>query len=146
MPKTQDAFFADLRARVVALRGSTAGALEFGFTDGGSHRPYWLTKPVVLWLQRQLEFPRWSEAALRALPETHIGEWAQQHGVAMDKLYATEEREGGTRAIGDGVPGYARESLSVLSPAEWETVKEQFTFDAWTAKARAAPPQPTGKP
>ena len=142
MPKTQDAFFADLRARVVALRGSADGVLEFGFTDGGSHRPYWLTKPAALWLARQLEFPQWNEAAMRKLPETHIGEWAQRTGVAMDKLYATEEREGGTRAIGTGVPGYERESLSVFTPAEWEKVKEQFTFDAWAAKARAAATQP----
>ncbi|MEO6245184.1 MAG: hypothetical protein ABIQ12_07085 [Opitutaceae bacterium] len=56
----------------------------------------------------------------------------------MDKLYAPEEREGGTLAPGSDVPGFARETLSVFSPDEWETNKSTFSFDAWTARARAA--------
>lgn len=138
VPNTLDDFFADLRARVGALRGTTQGALDYGFTDVGGHRPYWLTRPVVLWLERQLDFPQWTETAIRGLPETHISEWAKSRGVAMDKLYATEEREGGTRAIGEGVPGYERESLSVFTLAEWEKRKSVLTFEAWTAAARAA--------
>lgn len=138
MPKTQDAFFDDLRARVVARRGSAEGVFEYGFTPEGSHRPYWLTRPVALWLEKQLDFPHWDEAAIRALADTPILEWAQQTGVAMDKLYATEEREGGTRAMGHDVPGYARESLSVFTPAEWEKNKATLTFDAWTERARSA--------
>ena len=51
MQKTQEPFFEDLRARVTALHGSADGVLEFGFTDGGSHRPYWLTRPAALWLE-----------------------------------------------------------------------------------------------
>ncbi|MBI4623921.1 MAG: acetylxylan esterase [Verrucomicrobia bacterium] len=139
MPQTQDDFFEDLRARVGARRGAAGGGFDFGFTDGTSHRPYWLTRPAVLWLERQLDFPQWTEATIRGLPETHIGAWAQSHGVPMDRLYATEEREGGTRAIGEGVPGYERESLSVFTPAEWEQRKSVLTFEAWTAAARAAP-------
>lgn len=138
MPKTQDAFFDDLRARVVALRGKSDGVFEYGFTPEGSHRPYWLTRPVALWLEKQLDFPHWDEAAIRALPDTHVLEWAQQTGVAMDKLYSTEEREGGTRAMGHDVPGFARESLSVFTLAEWEKNKFALTFDAWTERARAA--------
>ncbi len=141
MPKTQDAFFDDLRARVIARRGGTTGVFEHGFTPAGSHRPYFLTRPVVSWLERQLDFPLWDEAAIRALPETHILEWAPAAGVTMDKLYFTEEREGGTRAIGTGVPGLSREDLSVFTAVEWGRAKEQLTFDVWTAKARAAPRQ-----
>ncbi len=138
MPKTQDVFFDDLHAKVVARRGSADGVFEYGFTPEGSHRPYWLTRPVALWLEQQLDFPQWDEAAIRSLPDTHILAWAQQTGVAMDKLYATEEREGGTRAMGHDVPGYSRESLSVFSPAEWEKNKAKLTFDAWTERARSA--------
>jgi len=138
MPKTQDAFFDDLRARVVALRGSSAGVFEYGFVPAASHRPYWLTRPVVRWLERQLDFPRWSDPDIATLPETPIGEWARRTGTAMDKLYATDHREGGTPAIGSGVPGIAREALSVFPEAEWQQVRGQLTFDAWTDAARRA--------
>lgn len=138
MPRTLEPFFEDLRARVVQIRGTPANALEFGFTAGGSHRPYFVTKPVALWLERQLGFPNWTEASLRALSETHISEWSGRTGIPIDKLYATEEREGGTMAIADGVPGIAREQLSVYSPAEWEREKHALMFDTWVAAARKA--------
>jgi len=138
MPKTQEPFFEDLRARVTALHGSADGVLEFGFTDGGSHRPYWLTRPAALWLEQKLNFPNWTDASIRALPETHISEWSQRQGVFMDKMYATEEREGGTLALGADVPGYERESLSVFTPAEWEKQKSVLMFDTWAAAARVA--------
>jgi dienelactone hydrolase len=138
MPQTPAAFFEDLRERVGARRGTAEGVFEYGFTPAASHRPYWLTRPVALWLERHLDFPNWDEAAIRALPGTYILEWAQANGVAMDKLYATEEREGGTLAMGENVPGFARESLSVFSLGEWEKIKSTLTFEAWTERAQAA--------
>lgn len=54
------------------------------------------------------------------------------------KLYATEEGEGGTRAVGGDVPGIAREEWSVFSKAEWETAKRATMFDTWVAAARTA--------
>ncbi len=72
------------------------------------------------------------------LPTTPILTWARPTGVAMDKLSATEEREGGTLAPGQAVPGFARESLSVFSPAEWEKNKSTLTFAVWTERARLA--------
>ncbi len=138
VPKTLEPFFNDLRARVTALRGTAENVFEFGFTEGGSHRPYFVTKPAALWLERQLDFPNWTEASIRALPETHISEWSKQVGFPVDNLYATEEREGGTMAVGDRVPGIAREQLSVFADAEWARVKDEYMFDAWTRHARAA--------
>src|SRR5258708_5199642 len=99
MPKTQEPFFEDLRARVIKLRGTPEGVFEFGFTPGGSHRPYFVTRPVALWLEKQVNFPNWNEAEIKAMPETHISEWSKQTGVPIDKLYATDDREGGTMAI-----------------------------------------------
>lgn len=140
MDATQDAFFDDLRVRVSAQRGTDDGVFNYLFSPATSHRPYWLTRPVVQWLERQLDFPRWDAAALATAPETHIAAWAQRTGMPMDKLYATEEREGGTRAIGDGVPGIAREELSVFSAAEWEVHRRELSFDAWAERARAQQP------
>ena len=138
MPTTLEPFFENLRARAVALRGTAADVFEFGFTPATSHRPYWLMQPAVLWLEHQLDFPHWNESSIRAQPTTHILTWSQQTGVPLDKLYATEEREGGTLAPGTGVPGFARETLSVFSPAEWEKNKSTLTFAAWSERARAA--------
>lgn len=138
MPRTQDAFFDDLRARVIAARGTSAGIFDYEFTAGTSHRPYWVTKSVVQWLERHLDFTNWDAAGIAALPETHIGPWAERNGVALDRLYATEEREGGTRAIGEGVPGFTRESLGVFSVAEWEQNRNALGFDAWAGRAQAA--------
>jgi hypothetical protein len=56
----------------------------------------------------------------------------------MDKLYATDEREGGTKAVGANVPGFAREQLDVFSEAEWTQRKDELLFDRWAAAARRA--------
>ena len=136
--KTYEAFFDDLRARTIALHGGADGVFEYGFQDGTGHRPGFLERPAVTWLARNLGFPNWTEAAISAMPVTHISEWlATQHGVA-DPTYTDELREGGTRAIGDHVPGYQREDLSVFTPAEWEQHKGELSFAAWTAAAEAA--------
>jgi hypothetical protein len=72
------------------------------------------------------------------MPETHISDWAQRERVAIDKAYATETREGGTRAIGADVPGVQREALSVFTQKEWERTKQRLTFEWWAKAARAA--------
>jgi hypothetical protein len=133
--KTFEPFFADLQARTAKLHGSRDGVFEFGFKEGTGHRPYFLEQPAVLWLERQLDFPNWTEARIRALPETHISEWAKRTGVPAD---ADEVRGGGTLAVGGDVPGFAREDLSVFSPTEWEARKSELTFASWTAAAKTA--------
>ncbi len=138
MGGSQDAFFEEQRARVAKLRGTAEGVFEFGFTAAGGHRPYWLTKPAVRWLEQQLDFPAWTAASIDAAGETQIGEWAQRTNFPMDKLYATEEREGGTRVVGGDVPGIAREELSVFSREGWVSVKAEYAFDTWAEWARQA--------
>lgn len=133
--KNFEPFFDDLRARTAALHGSTAGVFDYEFQDGTGHRPGFLEKPAVLWLTRQLAFSNWTEAAVRSLPETHISEWAKQNRTPVDPAYLDEIREGGTLAVSDNVPGYAREDLSVFTPAEWDQHKAELTFTAWTAAA-----------
>lgn len=97
-----------------------------------------MSRPVALWLERQRGFPYWTEESVRAMPETHISEWASTERVALDPLYATEHREGGTWALGDGVPGLTREQLSVFPVAEWERQKDRLVYEKWLAAARAA--------
>jgi dienelactone hydrolase len=137
MPEKGAAFFEDLRKRTIALHGSDKNVFDFGFEPGAGHRPYFLTRPAALWLERRLHFPNWTADEIAKMPETHISEWAQQQNVFVDRLYATELREGGTRALGTGVPGIARESLNALPPDRWEREKDRFVYETWIAKAKA---------
>ena len=65
------------------VRGARQGVFETGWETDTSHRPYFVTRPVVLWLERILDLPNWSSADIRSMPETHISEWASQAGVML---------------------------------------------------------------
>jgi dienelactone hydrolase len=130
-------FFEDLRKRTVALHGSDKNVFEFGLEPGAGHRPYFVTRPVALWLERQLHFPNWTEAGIAKMPETHIGEWARQGRVYIEPAYATEIREAGVRALGSGIPGIAREQLNAVPLDQWQRQKDQFVYESWIAKAKA---------
>jgi dienelactone hydrolase len=136
IPRMGDPFFQDLRRRTIALRGNSEGVFEYAFEKGTSHRPYWITRPVALWLERTLDFPNWTEAEIRSMPHTRIGDWAKERGVEMDRLYATEHREGGTLALGAGVAAPTREQLCVYAPAEWNEQKSRLTIDHWVRHVR----------
>lgn len=129
-------FFEDLRRRTIQLLGSQAGVFETGFapTNAG-HRPYFLTRPVVQWLEQNMGFPNWTQETIRAMPETTISVWSQQTGVALDKLYATDQREGGTPALGKDIPGYSPELLNVFPFQEWEARKKHFILESWLEAA-----------
>jgi dienelactone hydrolase len=130
-------FFEDLRKRTLALHGSEKNVFEFGFEPGAGHRPYFVTRPAALWLERQLHFPNWTEAAVAAMPETHIGEWARRESVYVEPAYATEVREYGVRALGQGIPGVARERLHAVPVDQWMRDKDQFVYESWIARAKA---------
>jgi dienelactone hydrolase len=130
-------FFEDLRKRTLALHGSDKNVFEFGFEPGAGHRPYFVTRPVAMWLQRQLHFPNWTEAEIARMPETHIGEWERQEHVYIEPAYDTEIREAGVRALGSGIPGVAREQLNAVPLDQWKRDKSQFVYETWIAKAKA---------
>lgn len=129
-------FFEDLHARTEKLRGSSKGLFEYEFTED-AHRPYFVTKPVARWLERQLDFPNWTDADIVAMSTTHISEWAKANGVELDRLYANEEREGGTPALGTGIPVLSRKDLSVFTPEQWEHEKDHLIYESWLKAARA---------
>src|SRR5439155_5712042 len=126
-----------MRQRTIRLRGSEKGILEYGFEPGASHRPFFVTRPVALWLYKQLNFPNWTEEKIKNMPETHISEWAQAGHAEMDKLYATEQREGGARALDTGIPVPRREELNAVDPVEWRRDREKYVLETWIREARA---------
>lgn len=129
-------FFEDLRKRTIALHGSDRNVFEFGFEPGAGHRPYFVTRPVAQWLERQLDFPQWTAASIAEMPETHIGEWARENDVFIEPAYDTEIREAGVRALGSGIPGVRREQLHAVPAGEWRRDKDRYVYEAWIAHAR----------
>jgi dienelactone hydrolase len=138
MPAHGEAFLRDLRRRTAALYGMTDGVFDYRFVPEVSHRPFFVTRDVALWLEDKLDFPNWTAETIKNMPMTHIGRWAAANNVAMDRLYATEDREGGTPALGEGVPALSREQLSVFSADEWQKNKSKLIYESWVAKAREA--------
>jgi dienelactone hydrolase len=133
----RERFFEDLQDRVTKLRGSRRGVFETGFVPAVGHRPHFVTRAVALWLEKQLDFPNWTGEHIRGMPETHIGAWARAHGVQLDPLYASEEREGGTPALGASIPALSRQDLSVFRAGEWQRQKGRMIHESWLDQARA---------
>jgi dienelactone hydrolase len=140
-----ESFFADLRQRTIKLHGGSDSVFDTGFVAQVSHRPFFVTRPVALWLEKHLDMPNWSAESLDIMPTTRIAQWAQKYDVHMDKLYATEDREGGTPALGDDVPGYQREDLSVFTTEQWRSHKKELIFETWVDAARLTIRQRTGQ-
>jgi len=137
MPKSGVPFFADLRRRTIAIHGSEANVFDYEFVEGGGHRPYFLTKPAALWLEKHLGFPNWTAEEIAKMPETHIMDWAEKNHVVIDKLYATELREGGTMALGAGIPAIPHDEMNALPLAQWQRDKDKYVYETWVKEAKA---------
>ena len=149
IPRMGEPFFEDLRRRTIALHGNAKSVFDYDFEKDTSHRPYFVTRPVALWLERTLDLPNWSETSIQSMPVTRIGDWARERGVEMDRGYATEVRESGTRALGEGVPAPSREQLCVFQAEEWNEKKPLLTIDYWVRHVRkriGLPPDSTPVP
>ena len=88
-----------------------------GFTPGGGHRPWFLTRPVALWLNEKLKFPDWTKKQLLALPETGIN---------------------GMQVLGQNLPAVPRDDLHAIPEAVWTAEQELFIYETWVERAQAA--------
>jgi dipeptidyl aminopeptidase/acylaminoacyl peptidase len=109
---------------------------ETMWEPAAGHRPYFVTKPAARWLETNIDLPNWTQQSIETMSETQIAEWAEKHSVDMDKLYATEHREGGTRALGVNVPALTREMLSVFADPQWESRKAELIYESWLERVR----------
>lgn len=132
IPSHGPAFFADLKARVQKKDG-----FEFGFTSEGGHRPYFITKPVALWLAERLKFPNQTVAEMKAMPETHVSEWASEHHL-KGANFQNEKGEGGTRALGNNIPAVNRDLLHALPDSVWEAQRGKYVYETWVERAQVA--------
>ena len=135
IPRMGSTFFDDLRKRVVALHGSEQNVFDVVWIEGAGHRPHWLTRPAALWLERHLNFPNWTAGSIAGMPETHILEWVRNRDVVIDKPYATELREGGTRALGANFPIVPHDDMNALPKDRWERDKDKYVYETWLREA-----------
>lgn len=139
IPHHGEAFFAELRKRTIEELGNSKDIFEFQFADGGGHRPYFLTKPVALWLEDKLRFPDWTRKQIQAMPETNIHTWATAHNVNPAGSSITSDLgEGGTLALGADIPAVPRADLHAIPESVWESERDRYVYESWVDRAKAA--------
>lgn len=111
-------FFADLRKRTIAELGSSKDVFDFGFTPDEGHGPYFITKPVALWLEEKLKFPGWSKKDIEAMPESH--------------------QPDGLMALGNDIHAVKRDDLHAIPDAVWDSERQSYVYETWVDRAQAA--------
>ena len=82
-------------------------------------QPYFLTKPIALWLQEKLKFPNWTKKQLEAMPETPAP-------------------EGGLLVLGTDIPAIPRSDLRAIPDVVWDADQESYVYESWRDRAKAA--------
>jgi dienelactone hydrolase len=134
IPHHTPAWFATERERAIALRGTDKNMFTTVLYPGVSHRPSWVDRDGVAWLEQQIHFANWTPAEIAKMPETHVSEWVTANNVDAAKNSMREDREGGIKALGTGFPAIKREDLMVMPPSDWASLKARLTYEAWAAK------------
>jgi lysophospholipase L1-like esterase/dienelactone hydrolase len=140
IPHHSPAWFDQVRTRALALVGSGTAANMFTTIvyPGISHRPSWVDRQGVAWLNQQLHFALWNANTIATEPTTHIGDWIKANHVYLAKSYDREDREAGLNALGTRFPALSNDDLMVLPQTDWTLDKNRLTYAAWAEKARAA--------
>lgn len=139
IPHHGEDFFADLRKRTIAEVGTSKDVFDYEFAPGGGHRPYFVTKPVALWLEDKLKFPDWTRKQIQAMPETNIRDWAAAHNLNPPGSSVTNPNgEGGTLALGTDIPAVPRADLHAIPEAVWDSQRDRYVYETWVDHAKAA--------
>ena len=131
-------WFEQIRKQTIAQLGSSKDVFDFMLVPGGGHRPYFVTKPVALWLEQKLKLPDWSRKQIEAMPESLFSEWALKNGLVKKMSPGFAHNEGGTMALGNDIPAVAREDLRALPEALWDSQKDSYVYESWVARAQSA--------
>lgn len=146
IPHRGPEWFASLRAQAIALRKTDRNIFTTHVDAGQGHRPAWVERAGVLWLNEQIHFANWNAATIASRPEIRIGDWARANGVAISTNYQRQDREGGLMALGGSLPRIERDRLMVLPASDWEHLRTQLTYESWAEKTLAAEQREAGLP
>jgi dienelactone hydrolase len=135
---SDEAFFTKLRERTAQLAGTHDHIFETYWFPGAGHRPNFVTRPVALWLNTHLHFPNWTSDSIKALGEVKVGEWAATTGAHVGQRFQTELSEYGMHALDTTIPNVPREQLQAMPDADWQKEKNDFIWESWVTRARAA--------
>lgn len=133
IPHHDQAWFEDLHKRTIEELGSSKDVFEFGFTPDSGHQPYFLTKPVALWLEQQLHFPDWTKKSIDTMPETQVSVWAAKNGVTDPRLLKNN-----LEVLGTDIPAVSRTDLHALPEAVWDAERNNFVYETWVDRAKSA--------
>lgn len=125
-------FFEDLRKRTIAEAGSSKDVFDFQFSEGTGHAPYFVTKPVALWLQDKLKFPNWKRKQIESMPETPIGPWAAQNQLSVSKT------EAAISALGPAISPVSRQDLHAVPEPVWDSDQDSYIYESWRERALTA--------
>jgi dienelactone hydrolase len=131
-------FFERLRADTIARLHSPKDVFDFGFTPGGGHRAYFLSRPVALWLNEKLKFPDWTKKQLEAMPEIRMSDWMTRNHLPVSANANYERNEGGLLALGDDIPVVSRPDLHAIPDTIWAADQDDYIYESWVDRAKAA--------
>jgi dienelactone hydrolase len=131
-------FFEDLRKRAVAEAGSSKDVFDFDFAPGGGHAPYFLTRPVAIWLNDKLKFPNWTKKQLEELPTTRVQDWAAKNHLPEASEPGFQQNAGPLMALGEDIPAVPRADLHAVPEAVWDSEQQSYSYTTWVERAKAA--------
>lgn len=98
--------------------------------QGAGHRPYFLTRDALLWIEKHTGLPVWNEGDIRSLPSVRMADWAWENGVTFFEQYFKGERHYGGFVVPDvGVRYFRPCELACLSAEERQS--PNFSMDHW---------------
>ena len=109
-----------------------AGAAErFGrhVYEGAGHRPYFLSREALLWVEQHFGLPCWSREDVLALPTVRMADWAWDNGVIFEQHYGREQHYAGLVMPDAGVRCLAPYELACLGDEERR--RPEFSIDHW---------------
>lgn len=104
-------------------------------TSKGGHRPYFLNKPAFAWVEKHLGMPRFDSEAVAALPEVYLGDWADAHGIEIERGYRSHKHYAGTVVIDLDVDPVPEAELACLGPEGFSA--PEFGMRGWVASVMA---------
>ncbi|HEX7361493.1 MAG TPA: hypothetical protein VF283_13470 [Bryobacteraceae bacterium] len=104
--------FATLDKQAAAQLSSSKNVLNYS-----GRQPYFLSKPAALWLEKKLKFRNWTGKKIQAMPET---------------------QKAGTTVLGANIPSVPRDELYAVPKVVWQFQKNNYTYESWLARAKAA--------